>query len=241
MKQKYTLDFIRTLRAVDSSGSSTVYLGDDVIFQQYRSTQVFQRILVFVKKLTEQGQVSKRVLFQKGFGPNKTVFLDKNIIIPCFQYICSYVGTMEDNIIVWDKIIPLNSFKKDLKSFLIKNVFKILYDISKALAVLHSNGIIHNDCSIDNIGMKIYKGEQNFCLYDFDGSGTPEEKGKNFDIDFKSLSASFEFHTDLQLKNFNGIGSVIELYSKTKDVSFLDSYNALESMHVTTATEEEKF
>jgi hypothetical protein len=88
--------------------------------------------------------------------------------------------------------------------------------------------------------MKIYKGEQNFCLYDFDGSGTPEEKGKNFDTDFKSLSASFEFHTDLQLKNFNGIGSVIELYSKTKDASFLDAYNALESMPIQLNFEEEK-
>ena len=74
---------------------------------------------------------------------------------------------MPPNIIIWDKILCLNSFKKnEIEDIIMNNYIKIIWDINKALYGLYMNNIIHNDTRIDNIGIK----DEKFVLFDFDGS-----------------------------------------------------------------------
>jgi hypothetical protein len=101
-----------------------------------------------------------------------------------------------------------------------------LYDISKALLILKSIDIIHNDCLLDNIG--IFDG--NFVIFDFDGSGSPREKIKDFDYDFNTLKKSFEFHGFKLPFKYTGIFSVIQYVSTRDLISFSESFDYLENL-----------
>lgn len=107
---------------------------------------------------------------------------------------------IDKKLIIWNKIKPLNSFEtEELQSIIINNIFKLLWDIAKALTGLHKNNILHGDCRLDNIG--IYEG--NFVLFDFDGSRVSNPKEENILYkDFYDFKRSIEFNLD---KNFKKI------------------------------------
>lgn len=93
---------------------------------------------------------------------------DDSIIYNIYEYITkiSHVNRKE-RIIFWEQIVTLNSFPDDTKNKIIENnLIKLLWDVGKALHALHLNDIHHKDARIDNIGIK----DNNFILYDFDGS-----------------------------------------------------------------------
>jgi hypothetical protein len=116
---------------------------------------------------------------------------------------------------VWTLIKPLNSLPGVLLSeeFLSKNYIKICYDISKGLYALKLIGIIHNDTRLDNVG--ILNG--NFVLFDFDGSGTPDSKCKDYIDDYRDLLKSFKFYNVVlpeEIEGFTGIYSLVEIVQK---------------------------
>lgn len=217
-----------------SSGSSKVYIDkkDNIVIQQYISYQVAKRISDIMLKLLEKKQITLNIVFQKGFGPNKKVFLKTEIKYDPFNYITPFLFYIEkDNIIAWKKITPLNESEKTIsREFLKKNFFKIWYDISKGLNALKTINIIHNDTVIDNIG--IYNG--NFVLFDFDASDSPENKGKDFSDDFKMLKQSFKFRDVYigRMEEITGIMSLIQIYSDLYNISLPEAFEKLENLEI---------
>lgn len=212
-----------------SSGGSTVLVkkNSNWVFQRFNSKEVAERVGGIALKLVENNKIEYRILFQKGFGQRKTILLDKIILYRAFDYIVPFEYYIpSDRMIVWRKIEPLNKLKEN-QYFLSENWLKIWYDISKALYALKNIGIMHNDTVIDNIG--IYRGK--FVLFDFDGSGTPDDKGKDFSDDFVSLKKSFTFH-GVDKGGFHGIASIVEFISKTKGISLTDALDYLETLEI---------
>lgn len=213
---------------LQSSGSSTVYTSPDTstTYQIYTSSVVANRIATIMRKLVGL-KITLPILFRTGFGPRKKVILDRKIFYEPFEYLVRWKFYVpEDNMIAWNRITPLNRLDHQL-DFIRKNLYKILYDISKGLYALHSIGVIHNDVVLDNVGIQ----DGNFVLFDFDGSGSAEEKGKYLSDDFDLLRNSIRYNLDLDLPIKN-IGSVIELYAKKNNISIPDSFIVLEGMEI---------
>ena len=107
------------------------------------------------------------------------------------KYISNYVYFLPANdIIVWKKITPLNSFTAEKKAKIINdNLRKLLLDISKALYGIHINNLLHGDARIDNIGIR----DGNFVLFDFDGSSVDEHNV--YKKDYYDLITSIIFNT----------------------------------------------
>ncbi len=217
---------------LSSSGGSTIVTNEHFALQKFISRSVAVKIVFYISQLR---QVNLRILFQKGYGPRKVVILDRFLEYDPFSYIPSiHKHDLPSNTIIWTLITPLNSNQSVLlsTSFLLKNYIKICYDISKALYALKLIGIIHNDTRLDNIGIKA----QNFILFDFDGSGTPLEKCKDYIDDYNDLLTSFKFYDVVlpeEMKGFTGINSLIEI---VKELGLTDSLNNsldyLESLNI---------
>ena len=210
-----------------------VIAGENAI-QNYINSNIAKKISSYMIRIQQLGDINIRILFQKGFGEFKEVLLDKILVYNPFNYITPFKNYIPETFICWQKINPLNSSSDILlsKDFLKTNYLKICYDISKALYSLKKIGIIHNDTCLDNVG--IYKG--NFVLFDFDGSGDPLEKDKDYTHDYSTILNSFKFYgvdLPIEMKNFIGIYSLIDivsgLYTK-KD--FQTSLEYLESLKI---------
>jgi hypothetical protein len=103
--------------------------------------------------------ISKKICFKK--DTYEINFDVKNYLANLLEY------KQEDNIIIWEKHLCLNSFSKDkLANIIINNIVKFIWDISKALYGLHSLSIMHGDPTIDNIAIR----NSNFILFDYDSS-----------------------------------------------------------------------
>jgi tRNA A-37 threonylcarbamoyl transferase component Bud32 len=113
--------------------------------------------------------------------------LNKKIDYDARDYISRLVKSYPSlNIIEWEKVTLLNGMEeKSRNKFIKKNIFKIYWDISKALFGIHSRGIIHGDPVLDNIGIN-QKG--NFMLYDFDGTKFSNE----IVLDYNKFNTSIE-------------------------------------------------
>lgn len=215
-----------------SSGSSKVYLSksDDTVFQKFISSEVSERIANIMLTLLDKKEITYEVKMQKGFGPKKEILIQTTLKYDPFKYIVPFKFYIpRENVIAWKKIVPLNSNPNYMsEGFLTKNFLKIFYDISKALVALRTINIIHNDCVLDNIG--IYKG--NFVLFDFDGSGTPEVKQKNFSYDYETLIKSFRFREVLipNMDKIKGIVSIIEYTMNIYTLSAKDAFQFLEKL-----------
>ena len=167
-------------------------------------------------------QFSKvRVLVAGDVMLDRYLFGDTNRISPEAP-----VSVVQIDMVVWNKILPLNKII-NTPEFVRKNLFKILYDVCKGLHVLHSINLIHNDAVLDNIGIQNNK----FVLFDFDGTGRPEEKGKTFDNDYKTLQDSVKYVLGQEIK-ITGIGSVIEMVSKINKISIPEAFESLEIMRI---------
>lgn len=221
------------LKEKTSSGSSTVYIDnkEDIVYQKFISKATAAKIADIMLKLMKKGVIEYNILFQTGFGPRKQIHLREKISYGVFDYISPFRFWDETGVIGWGLIKPLNDSEKTTSAnFLSKNYIKIWYDISKALLALKSIGIMHNDTVIDNIGIRNGK----FILFDFDGSGTPESKGKDFTDDFANLRKSFEFRgVNVQgSEKLQGINSTIEFVSRTKGITLQEAFRYLESLEI---------
>lgn len=206
---------------ITSSGGSSIVINEEFVLQKFINPSVSDKIVFYISRLKP---VKIHLLFRKGYGTNKIILLDRFLEYNPFSYIPSIIRYNSSiHTITWSRITPLNSEPNKLlsSSFLLKNYLKICYDVSKALYSLKSIGLIHNDTRLDNIG--IYKG--NFVLFDFDGSGTPEQKCKDYIDDYKDLLISFKFYDVVlpeKMELFTGINSLIQI---TTELGFSDSLN----------------
>ena len=206
---------------MESSGSSCLVTVGNFAFQKFRSFDVSKRIVDIVSKLPKN--IVYSIVFQKGFGKDKKVLFKYTLTYNTFDYIVSYVCCFR-NIIVWRKIVPLNTLSYGLsREFLEKNFLKLWYYVCKALLALRKNNIFHNDTVLDNIG--IYN--ENFILFDFDGSNN-----YSYGCDYTRLKKSFHFYGIEIKEEIKGIHSVILYVSKKKNISLLDSFDFLESLKI---------
>lgn len=215
-----------------SSGSSIVYVSrnHDNIFQLFLSSKVSDRIAEMMIKLKLKSPIKNRIYLATCFMPKKTVLIDETIIYDPFEYIVPFkYYIIDDDIIAWGKITPLNSIPVMLTTeFLQINMVKLCYDISNGLYALKTIGIIHNDCRLDNIG--IYK--YNFVLFDFDGSGTREEKDKDFSDDYIDLTESFKNRGIVLPFKFTGTTSVVQFVSNDLGMSLTDALKYLKELRI---------
>jgi hypothetical protein len=142
---------------------------------------------------------------------------NKIILVPCkltcsiyqinyLDNLAQLVSYIPRNVIVWKYHTCLSSLPIKEKCFLImNNIEKFLWDLTKALYGLCSNGIIHGDARIDNVG--IYNGK--FILFDFDAS----KKENDFLLlqtrDLSDLKSSIEFN--IGQKNYEKIYDYIPI------------------------------
>jgi hypothetical protein len=142
------------LKFLESSGSSIVIFPSNIefVYQYYVSNIVYNKICELYFNLHTYN-----------------IIYVNNIVYDVNDYLVQPRLLIDHhNAILWDKIKTLNSFDKEyLKFFIIKNIKKILWDISKALTGIHNSGFSHGDCTIDNIAINDIG---NFCLFDFDSS-----------------------------------------------------------------------
>lgn len=172
---------IRTLNYKSSNGLSFVFISEenDNVFQYYKSQQVCIKIKYIFDVLLRQISINKKIYFKK-------LIYELNFNI--FNFLANFIEYKnQDNIILWEKHLCLNSFSKDkLTDILVNNIIKILWDISKGLYGLHFNLILHGDPRVDNIGIR----NNNFVLFDFDSSNIGNEiasfRRDNYDF-LKSL------------------------------------------------------
>jgi len=163
-----------------SNDTSFVFVSSsDYVYQYFKNKNVPLRIVQLLTSLN-------RDITNNDLG----VSFDLN------RYISNYVYFLPANdIIVWKKITPLNSFTAEKKAKVIKdNLHKLVWDISKALYGFHTNNLLHGDARIDNIGIR----DDNFVLFDFDGSSIDEHNV--YKKDYYDLITSIIFNTP-SLKN----------------------------------------
>jgi hypothetical protein len=150
------------LKFLESSGSSIVILSPDAeyVCQYYVNIDVYNKIRSLITDIKTNTYIVEAISFSD-----------------------------DDKSIYWKKITTLNSLS-NLKEFILKNIDKLISDISIALNIIHNSGYIHGDCSLDNVGINEYG---NFCLFDFDCSSriTSEKSSNDFRIFYKSI----DFHT----------------------------------------------
>jgi serine/threonine protein kinase len=199
-----------------SNGNSIVYISltDSNVYQYFKYTQVVSSIKNMMQKFKQNSKVTRGIKLKKGFGPGSIVYLDTVITYNIFDYVSRYIST-NGHTITWEKLKPLNSIP-NVKLFVIKNLYKILWDVEQALYAIHKRGYVHNDCRIDNIGIN-KKG--NFTLFDFDGSVKIGERHIYPDKDFKNLRESINFVTDLKVGNEN----ILDMIVKNEGVSYKES------------------
>lgn len=154
----------------DSSGSSTVFIGDDFVWQYFKNHRVADKICELYKKLF------KNPIFEYN---NKEYNIFDYIVPLEFSACDNSTSNYNSNVIIWKRIETLNK-----RSFII-DFEKLERDIIIALNGLHSMGYVHGDCTLDNIGY--YNG--NYVLFDFDMSklATPEGIAKDFSLFYSSM------------------------------------------------------
>ena len=160
------IGYIQSLEYKSSNGLSFVFISEENVnvFQYYNYESVCIKIKNIFDNLARENLINKKIYFKK-------VIYNLNFNI--FNFLANFIEYKnEDNIIVWEKHLCLNSFSKEkLTDILVNNIIKILWDISKGLYGLHFNLILHGDSRVDNIGIK----NNNFVLFDFDNSNIGNE------------------------------------------------------------------
>lgn len=175
---------VKTLEYKSSNGLSFVFISEEKkdVFQYYVSQNVCYKIIKIFDAILTESLINKKIYF------NKSVF---NLNFNLSNYLSYLVDVkQEDNIIIWEKHVCLNSFSKEsLTNILVNNITKFLWDISQALYGLHCHSILHGDARIDNIGIR----NDTFILFDFDGSNMGNEIS-SFKKDNWDLLNSLEFN-----------------------------------------------
>ena len=143
------IGYIQSLEYKSCNGLSFVFISEENVnvFQYYNYESVCIKIKNIFDNLARENLINKKIYFKK-------VIYNLNFNI--FNFLANFIEYKnEDNIIVWEKHLCLNSFSKEkLTDILVNNIIKILWDISNGLYGLHFNLILHGDPRVDNIGIK---------------------------------------------------------------------------------------
>lgn len=203
----------------ESNGQSVVIVSNErsVVFQHYINTNTFNCIVKMIKHLKK----SRKIIYCVG---------DTDICIKydVFDYLTPFNNHINHfNIIEWKKIYPIDPICKSSQftnDFISKNLFKIMWDIGKALYAMHLNNYLHKDPSIDNVGIN---DAGNFVLFDFDMSTSffisysvshdyhVFNRSLNFYIDDKYLQATIKEITD---QHDNMLTKIIEIVSEINGI-----------------------
>ena len=171
-----------------SNGNSYVFISNTCnnVYQYYKYDFISEDIFKLMSKINKK----KR---------NKIYFEENKIEYDIFDYLSQFVSYIPKNIIVWKRHFCLNMLDKNyLEEFIEKNIFKLIWDICKALNGLHNMNIYHGDCRLDNVG--IYNG--NFILFDFDASKQTKTKEYNLmEKDLYDFISSIKFNSGKKLVN----------------------------------------
>jgi serine/threonine protein kinase len=90
--------------------------------------------------------------------------------------------------------------------------YKLLYDVSSGLDELHINGIIHNDATLDNVGLR--PGDMNFVLFDFGYSVIDPNINKMKQDVIRFLESLLSTFQDLIYNNTDKLKQILELINK---------------------------
>ena len=195
-------DKLTGFQALCSNGMSVVYVSSELadVYQQFHGKGVYKNILSLLTSCTET------ITYPLWIDNKNKIEKSYNI----FEFLPTIKGQIdESNIIIWGKIIPLNSLSKiEIETTIVKNIVKFLWDIGRALYGLHKNGIVHCDARVDNIGLK----NRNFVLFDFDASKKVDmiddyTSSQLMYKDYNDFITSIKFN--LEAEKFNNIKEII--------------------------------
>ncbi len=180
---------------LESNGQSFVLISEGVadVVQYYINFDRYNRV-ISAYGCGEKANINIALYDMFDRFDNKPVIIDYSCLdyLPKMIYHCSHVDKY--SYVVWEKLTTLNSFEPDkLKSFIIKNFKKLLWDITKALEYFHRHAFLHGDPSLDNIGIN---SQGNFVLYDFDASISTNHLYENSYVDYKKFFKSIAYHLD---------------------------------------------
>ena len=207
--------FLDNLSVKCSNMASFVLVSEDDenVYQYFKSSEVANNIFFMISKIIKNPMITVRNFDKE----NNYNYKFTNNIVPFERYLPT------DNIIIWKKIKPLNIIKpEEIPLFIQKNIYKILWDIGKAIVGLHNNYIIHGDISIDNIGIyreNNYMSEYKFVLFDFDASRNFFNYD-DFSNDYHRFYKSIKYHYDIGKIPKKDVKLVDKIFSEN---SFLQS------------------
>lgn len=158
-------------RPCGSNDSSVVFIGKTKAFQVFQFQEIATRIKGIISSILDASNIP----------------LIKNCQINI------------SDVIVWKRIIPLNSLNKELAMSIVSDHFdQFETDLNRALFSLHSIGYSHGDCRLDNIGFEGLDSNLKFYLFDFDAS-RPSNYSEKIN-DFVTLNESLYFwNIDIQV------------------------------------------
>lgn len=172
-------------QAKSSNGTSFVCIKSDIPFayQCFNYNSTSSKIYSILSSC--DSKIKYTIYIDK-----KTYFCNEYDLFDFIPRIKNYIEP--SNLIIWEKILPLNALDKmHMKDMIEKNIIKLLWDIAKALHGLHINNIYHADARIDNIGIK----NDNFILFDFDGSKKVDDSNSQIVTkDYNDFIRSIEFN-----------------------------------------------
>ena len=191
----FTAHDVRDMEIKESSGLSQVYIHPACAyaFQYFYNRRKAHDIFLLYGKLR---RYSATTMIEVG---------DVNFIYNVRDHIAMLEVYVPNGTIVWWKHTCLSEFNPPaLCYFLEINLYKLLYDITKALICMDRAGLLHRDCTIDNIGIR----RGRFILFDFDAMVTMESyihdggmtvmDGNEIDVDRFIRSVNFRTNDTLR-------------------------------------------
>ena len=197
---------VKTLTYKSSNGLSFVFISDELdnVFQYFLYQTISDKINNIFKAIEQDKLVTKHIYFNKKNYELKYMLED---------YLSKMVHYKRgDNIITWQKHVCLNEFDTNYKTtFIMNNIVKFMWDISKALYGLHTNCILHGDSRLDNIGIRNDK----FVLFDFDCAKMDTDIF-SFTKDNWDIMQSLKFHI-----GEDNLNNILEVYPYISSTDFV--------------------
>jgi hypothetical protein len=165
-----------------SGGNSIVFLTPADAMQTFKIEDEYNRVKTMISDLSRVDPIQ--------------VWIDSEYYSYTLKnYIAEAKSFQEcSRIITWQRIECLNELDPNVRvQFIEQYIEKLLWDILKAIVGLNLSGYVHNDVSLDNIG--IYNGT--FILYDYNMS----KRGSDMIRDLSSFKRSIRFHLNDQLSS----------------------------------------
>lgn len=185
---------IKPEKIVSSSGSVLVMVFDTFVIKLFQNKKTFDKVFTTLDCAYESGC---------------------DFIVKMIDWVSIQNDEIRIHAIVTEKLSPIVTYNGDENKLNLKNneIFKLFYDIGRALDAIHNFGYTQGDCTFDNIG----RINDRFVLFDFNCTG--KVRVRNDDIAFLVRSAKFNLKTmDKKMKDF------LEYVSSTNNSSTFISY-----------------